>query len=60
MPELVRGATAPDERGSATSCTSVGQTQAGQKLDYYCFTRGNDGYDWDCLKDLATGRQPPN
>ncbi|KJK43560.1 hypothetical protein UK23_32765 [Lentzea aerocolonigenes] len=41
--------------GSSTSCAINGTTQPGDRLDYYCFTQGNDGFTWTFLVDVTRG-----
>ncbi|MDQ1744054.1 MAG: hypothetical protein QOE23_2393 [Pseudonocardiales bacterium] len=41
--------------GSSTSCTSIGSLLAGQRIDYYCYTRTST-YTWSYLRDVATGK----
>lgn len=42
--------------GSSTSCTITGIAYAGQRLDYHCYTGGNDGYTWTFVPQRQ--RQP--
>jgi len=37
--------------GSSTSCAKVGIASSGHKLDYHCYTVGEDGYTWTYLRD---------
>jgi hypothetical protein len=41
--------------GSSTSCTRRGQSAPTDRLDYFCFTSGNDGFTWTYLKNRTTG-----
>ena len=41
--------------GSSTSCTKRGEASSGHRLDYHCYTVGNDGYTWTFLRDNNTG-----
>ncbi|MFI9012065.1 SH3 domain-containing protein [Actinosynnema sp. NPDC053489] len=43
--------------GSSTSCTPVGSLEPSHRLDYYCYTLGNDGYTWTYLRDVTTGKR---
>ncbi|WP_199439211.1 SH3 domain-containing protein [Umezawaea beigongshangensis] len=56
-PTITTGATAGSRlrTGSATNCTAVGTNQPSHRLDYYCYTRGNDGATWTYLHNLTTG-----
>ena len=42
-------------RGSSFGCGSNGTIQEGDKLDYYCFTNGNDGRTWSYASDFVRG-----
>lgn len=37
--------------GSSTSCAILGVAGAGDRLDYHCYTYGNDGYTWTYLRN---------
>ncbi len=37
--------------GSSTSCDITGRARAGDRLDYHCYTWGNDGYSWTYLRN---------
>lgn len=41
--------------GSSTSCAKRGEADSGHRLDYHCYTVGNDGYTWTFLRDNNTG-----
>ena len=41
--------------GSSTSCTARGQSAPTDRLDYYCYTVGNDSHTWTYLKNRRTG-----
>ena len=43
--------------GSSTSCTAVGSIEPSHRLDYYCYTNGDDGYTWTYLRDVTTGKR---
>jgi hypothetical protein len=43
--------------GSSTSCTAVGTIEPSHRLDYHCWTRGNDGYTWTYLRNVTTGKR---
>ncbi|MCS7483325.1 SH3 domain-containing protein [Umezawaea endophytica] len=43
--------------GSSTSCTAVGSIEPSHRLDFYCYTLGNDGYTWTYLRNTSTSRQ---
>ncbi|QFZ21304.1 SH3 domain-containing protein [Saccharothrix syringae] len=43
--------------GSSTSCTAVGTIEPSHRLDFYCYTNGNDGATWTYLRNLSTSRQ---
>ncbi|MEU4804003.1 SH3 domain-containing protein [Actinosynnema sp. NPDC023587] len=40
--------------GSAVGCTARGSIQPSHRLDYYCYTTGNDNYTWTYLRDVDT------
>ena len=42
---------------SDTNCPIVGISYPAHRLDYHCYTFGNDGYSWTFLRNDATGRQ---
>ena len=37
--------------GSSTSCGAVSTARPGDRLDYHCYTLGNDGYTWTYLRN---------
>ncbi|MEU6593687.1 SH3 domain-containing protein [Streptomyces sp. NPDC046881] len=37
--------------GSSTSCSINGRALTGHRLDYHCYTVGEDGYTWTYLRD---------
>jgi len=41
--------------GSSRSCTALGQSAPTDRLDYFCFTVGNDNHTWTYLKNHRTG-----
>lgn len=41
--------------GSSTSCAIWGVAGAGDRLDYHCYTRGNDGYTWTYVRNDTDG-----
>lgn len=41
--------------GSSTSCAIRGVAGAGDRLDYHCYTLGNDGYTWTYLRNDSDG-----
>lgn len=41
--------------GSSTGCAIRGVAGAGDRLDYHCYTRGNDGYTWTYLRNDTDG-----
>ncbi len=41
--------------GSSTGCTPLGVSYSSQRLNYYCYTVGNDGYTWTYLRNESTG-----
>ncbi|PRX96167.1 hypothetical protein [Allonocardiopsis opalescens] len=41
--------------GSSTSCNILGQAQRADRLNYYCYTRGNDGATWSYARNERTG-----
>lgn len=41
--------------GSSTGCTALGVSYSSHRLNYYCWTRGNDGYTWTYLRNDSTG-----
>lgn len=41
--------------GSSTSCADRGDADSGHRLDYHCYTVGNDGFTWTFLRDDNTG-----
>ncbi|WP_143466525.1 SH3 domain-containing protein [Lentzea kentuckyensis] len=43
--------------GSSTSCTSVGSSEPSDRLDYYCWTLGNDNATWTYLRNVRTGKR---
>ena len=43
-------------QGSSTGCDSNGISYASHRLDYHCYTVGNDGYTWTYLRNDNTGR----
>jgi hypothetical protein len=53
----IRSAIAPANvyRGSSVGCGANGSMQVGDKLDYYCFTVGNDGETWTYLSVYERG-----
>jgi hypothetical protein len=53
----IRSAIAPANvyRGSSVGCGVNGSMQLGDKLDYYCFTVGNDGETWTYLSVYERG-----
>jgi hypothetical protein len=51
-----RTANGANERsGSSTSCAINGIAYNTQRLDYHCYTNGNDGYTWTYLRNDSTG-----
>lgn len=42
-------------RGSSFGCGSNGVINEGDKLDYYCFTVGNDGHTWTYASAFVRG-----
>lgn len=47
--------TAANQRsGSSTSCNILGVAQTSDRLDYHCYTSGNDGYTWTYLRNDRT------
>jgi hypothetical protein len=53
---LATARSAANERsGSSTSCTIKGVAQTSDRLDYHCYTDGNDGYTWTYLRNDRTG-----
>ncbi len=42
--------------GSNVNCTSIGETQSGDRLDYYCWT-ANSSFSWTYLRDVRTGKK---
>jgi hypothetical protein len=42
--------------GSSTGCGSNGISYPAHRLDYHCYTVGNDGYTWTYLRNDNTGR----
>ncbi|MEU4747003.1 SH3 domain-containing protein [Actinosynnema sp. NPDC023658] len=53
---LATAETAARQRsGSSTSCTALGTAQTSDRLDYHCYTVGNDGYTWTYLRNDRTG-----
>ncbi|MEU6813090.1 SH3 domain-containing protein [Streptomyces sp. NPDC046831] len=42
---------ANERSGSSTGCTSRGIAYSNDKLDYHCYTVGNDGYTWTYLRN---------
>ncbi|MFV2018032.1 hypothetical protein [Micromonospora sp. LOL_023] len=43
--------------GSSTSCDINGIAYSSHRLDYHCYTVGNDGYTWTYVRNDATGVQ---
>lgn len=41
--------------GSSTGCGINGVAGAGDRLDYHCYTSGNDGYTWTYLRNDTDG-----
>ena len=41
--------------GSSTSCTALGVSYSSHRLNYFCYTVGNDGYTWTYLVNNTTG-----
>lgn len=41
--------------GSSTTCAINGLANSGQRLDYHCFTVGNDGASWTYTRNDSTG-----
>lgn len=37
--------------GSSTTCAINSKATAGHRLDYHCYTVGNDGFTWTYLRD---------
>lgn len=44
---------ANERTGSSTSCTSRGIAYNNDRLDYHCYTAGNDGYTWTYLHNVT-------
>ncbi|MDT0270298.1 SH3 domain-containing protein [Streptomyces sp. DSM 44915] len=42
-------------QGSGTHCNSNGVAYASHRLDYHCYTIGNDGYTWTYVRNDTTG-----
>ncbi len=42
--------------GSSRSCARLGQSSSTDRLDFFCFTVGNDGFTWTYLKNRTTGK----
>lgn len=42
-------------RGSSSYCGTLGYLREGDKLDYYCYTRGNDGFFYTYLSAYERG-----
>ncbi|MEU4448599.1 SH3 domain-containing protein [Actinosynnema sp. NPDC050801] len=54
-PWLATARTAAKQRsGSSTSCAALGTVQTSDRLDYHCFTYGNDNYTWTYLRNDRT------
>lgn len=49
------GAGANIRSGSSTSCAVYGQAGSGDRLDYHCYTAGNDGFTWTYLRNDTDG-----
>ncbi|MEV1008858.1 SH3 domain-containing protein [Streptomyces sp. NPDC049881] len=41
--------------GSGTNCGARGVAYASHRLDYHCYTVGNDGYTWTFVRNDTTG-----
>jgi hypothetical protein len=41
--------------GSSTSCAILSTADSGNRLDYHCYTYGNDGYTWTYLRNDSKG-----
>ncbi|MEV5439509.1 SH3 domain-containing protein [Streptomyces sp. NPDC052682] len=46
---------ANERSGSSTSCTIKGVAYNTHRLDYHCYTWGNDGHSWTYLRNDSTG-----
>ncbi|MEU4805144.1 SH3 domain-containing protein [Actinosynnema sp. NPDC023587] len=42
--------------GSSTGCATNGVAGAGDRLDYHCYTDGNDGFTWTYARNVTDGR----
>ena len=42
--------------GSSTGCATNGISYPSHRLDYHCYTIGNDGYTWTYLRNDNTNR----
>jgi len=52
----VKSAYGANERsGSSTTCAKNGVADAGERLDYHCYTTGNDGITWTYLRNDTDG-----
>ncbi|MFD5322037.1 SH3 domain-containing protein [Streptomyces sp. NPDC127098] len=52
----VRSANGANMRtGSSTSCGINGVAYSSHRLDYHCYTEGNDGYTWTYVRNDTTG-----
>lgn len=54
-PIVAATATTGAYRGSSFGCGSNGAIFEGDKLDYYCFTTGNDGHTWTYVSAFVRG-----
>lgn len=52
---VTAGNSAGVRRGSSEGCGLNGTIMSGDRLDYYCYTLGNDGRTWTFLSDLSRG-----
>ncbi|RSM88531.1 hypothetical protein DMH04_07770 [Kibdelosporangium aridum] len=52
-PKAIRNLVA--QSGSAFSCSDLGGIYHGDRLDYYCFTLGNDGQYWTYVSAFDRG-----
>jgi hypothetical protein len=46
--------TVNQRRGSSTGCSAPGALQPTDDANYFCWTRGSDGFTWTYLENLRT------